>query len=75
MIMLNWDYVMIYSVQFVCARKSIYGIVDFLELGWHVYGLLYRSDKNYEEAMKCYRHALKYDKVHCIFIVLSMVEC
>jgi tetratricopeptide (TPR) repeat protein len=31
-------------------------------IGWHVYGLLYRSDKNYEEAMKCYRHALKYDK-------------
>jgi N-alpha-acetyltransferase 15/16, NatA auxiliary subunit len=31
-------------------------------VGWHVYGLLYRSDKNYEEAMKCYRHALKYDK-------------
>jgi peptide alpha-N-acetyltransferase len=29
---------------------------------WHVYGLLYRSDKNYEEATKCYRHALKYDK-------------
>ncbi|KAI9140409.1 NMDA receptor-regulated protein 1-domain-containing protein [Paraphysoderma sedebokerense] len=29
---------------------------------WHVYGLLYRSDKNYEEASKCYTHALKYDK-------------
>ncbi|KAF9083168.1 N-alpha-acetyltransferase 16, NatA auxiliary subunit [Mortierella sp. GBA35] len=29
---------------------------------WHVFGLLYRSDKNYEEAAKCYAHALKYDK-------------
>ncbi|TPX33987.1 hypothetical protein SmJEL517_g03200 [Synchytrium microbalum] len=29
---------------------------------WHVYGLLYRGDKNYEEAVKCYSHALKYDK-------------
>ncbi|KAK9721134.1 hypothetical protein K7432_003662, partial [Basidiobolus ranarum] len=29
---------------------------------WHVFGLLYRSDKNYEEALKCYTHALKYDK-------------
>ena len=29
---------------------------------WHVYGLLYRMDKNYEEAMKCYRFALKFDK-------------
>ncbi len=29
---------------------------------WHVYGLLHRSDKNYEEAAKCYLNALKYDK-------------
>ncbi|KAI9286969.1 NMDA receptor-regulated protein 1-domain-containing protein [Umbelopsis sp. AD052] len=29
---------------------------------WHVFGLLYRSDKNYEEAAKCYTHALKYNK-------------
>lgn len=28
---------------------------------WHVYGLLYRSVKNYEEAMKAYRFALKLD--------------
>ena len=26
---------------------------------WHVYGLLYRSDRNYEQAMKCYQQALK----------------
>ncbi|OJJ49399.1 hypothetical protein ASPZODRAFT_1468944 [Penicilliopsis zonata CBS 506.65] len=26
---------------------------------WHVYGLLYRQDKNYEEAIKAYRFALK----------------
>ena len=30
---------------------------------WHVYGLLYRSDKNYVEAIKCYRRALNIDKV------------
>ncbi|KAG0362245.1 N-alpha-acetyltransferase 16, NatA auxiliary subunit, partial [Gamsiella multidivaricata] len=29
---------------------------------WHVFGLLYRSDKNYEEASKCYINALKFDK-------------
>ncbi|KAF9913252.1 N-alpha-acetyltransferase 16, NatA auxiliary subunit [Linnemannia zychae] len=29
---------------------------------WHVFGLLYRSDKNYEEALKCYSQALKIDK-------------
>jgi peptide alpha-N-acetyltransferase len=26
---------------------------------WHVYGLLYRADKNYDEAIKAYRFALK----------------
>ncbi|KAF4025560.1 hypothetical protein G4228_017824 [Cervus hanglu yarkandensis] len=30
--------------------------------GWHVYGLLQRSDKRYDEAIKCYRNALKLDK-------------
>ncbi|TRY87613.1 hypothetical protein DNTS_005998 [Danionella cerebrum] len=29
---------------------------------WHVYGLLQRSDKKYNEAIKCYRNALKWDK-------------
>lgn len=31
-------------------------------VGWHVYGLLYRADKNYEEAAKCYANALKFNK-------------
>eukprot|EP00126_Sphaerothecum_destruens_P007595 Sdes_comp19907_c0_seq1m12308 len=30
-------------------------------VSWHVFGLLHRSDKNYEEAIKCYRNALKHD--------------
>ncbi|KTW25793.1 hypothetical protein T552_03406 [Pneumocystis carinii B80] len=29
---------------------------------WHVFGLLHRLDKNYNEAIKCYINALKYDK-------------
>lgn len=33
-----------------------------ISLGWHVYGLLYRADKNYEEAAKCYANALKFNK-------------
>ena len=28
---------------------------------WHVYGLIHRGDKNYEEAMKCYKTALRFD--------------
>jgi len=29
---------------------------------WHVFGLLLRSDHKYDEAIKCYRNALKWDK-------------
>lgn len=29
---------------------------------WHVYGILQRTDKKYDEAIKCYRNALKWDK-------------
>lgn len=29
---------------------------------WHVFGLLQRSDHKYDEAIKCYRNALKWDK-------------
>ncbi|KAG8885365.1 hypothetical protein FRB97_001440 [Tulasnella sp. 331] len=29
---------------------------------WHVYGIVHKSDRNYEEALKCYRKALQYDK-------------
>ena len=30
-------------------------------VSWHVYGLLYRSDREYWEAIKCYRNALRID--------------
>ena len=30
---------------------------------WHVSGLIERSDRNYEKAIKCYINALKWDKV------------
>lgn len=30
---------------------------------WHVYGLLHRGEKNYEEAIKCYLQSLRIDKV------------
>lgn len=28
---------------------------------WHVLGLLFRNDKNYEEAQKCYKTAIRFD--------------
>jgi tetratricopeptide (TPR) repeat protein len=30
-------------------------------LCWHVYGIIHRSDRNYPEAIKCYRNALRID--------------
>lgn len=30
---------------------------------WHVYGLMNRADKNFEEALKCYSQANKIEKV------------
>lgn len=29
---------------------------------WHAYGLLQRADRKYDEAIKCYRNALKWEK-------------
>jgi tetratricopeptide (TPR) repeat protein len=29
---------------------------------WHVFGLLYRGDREYKEAIKCYRQALRIDE-------------
>lgn len=29
---------------------------------WHILGLMHRYDKNYEEAIKCYKSALRIDK-------------
>lgn len=33
---------------------------------WHVYGLLHRADKNFEEALKCYTQASKIEKVSIV---------
>jgi len=42
---------------------------------WHVYGLLQRSDKKYDEAIKCYRNALKRDPENLhILRDLSMLQ-
>lgn len=42
---------------------------------WHVYGLVHRSNKKYDEAVKCYRNALKWDKENVqIYRDLSIVQ-
>ena len=40
---------------------------------WHVFGLLQRSDRKYDEAIKAYRNALRWDKVsHCLLVIVSL---
>jgi len=42
---------------------------------WHVYGLLYRSEKNYDKAIQCYKSALKNDPENLhILRDLSMLQ-
>ncbi|KAF9578148.1 N-alpha-acetyltransferase 16, NatA auxiliary subunit, partial [Lunasporangiospora selenospora] len=41
---------------------------------WHVFGLLYRSDKNYEEAMKCYKNALNIDKASTMDFLFDFIN-
>lgn len=52
------------SLQFYWAKSKTCPSLPELNPhpGWHVYGLLQRSDKKYDEAIKCYRNALKWDK-------------
>ena len=42
---------------------------------WHVYGLLQRAYHQYDEAIKCYRNALKWDKVYVYIIIIDNVFC
>lgn len=49
----EWEWILTYNVVGLLSRG----------VGWHVYGLLQRADKKYDEAIKCYRNALKWDKV------------
>jgi len=43
------------------VKKGVRNDVDS-HVCWHVYGLLYRSDRYYIEALKCYKNALLRDK-------------
>lgn len=31
---------------------------------WHVFGLVHKADRNYEEALKCFTQALRFEKVN-----------
>lgn len=42
---------------------------------WHVFGLIQKADKNYEEALKSYTQALKFDKVCGAFTKSAALTC
>lgn len=42
---------------------------------WHVFGLIQKADKNYEEALKSYTQALKFDKVCGAFKKSPVLTC
>ena len=51
-----------------CAQKGLRNDVKS-HVCWHVYGLIQRSDRKYDEAIKCYRNALRCDPV--IFLIFK----
>ncbi|EOD17952.1 hypothetical protein EMIHUDRAFT_432230, partial [Emiliania huxleyi CCMP1516] len=52
-----------------CTSKPI------AQVCWHVYGLLYRSDREYAQAIKCYRGALRHEPENVkILRDLSMLQ-
>lgn len=44
---------------------------------WHVFGLIQKGEKNYEEALKSYTQALRFDKVCVLSLKLdrSLTRC
>lgn len=38
---------------------------------WHVFGLIQKGEKNYEEALKSYTQALRFDKVSLLHTLLD----
>lgn len=40
---------------------------------WHVFGLLQRSDRKYDEAIKAYKAALRWDKVSVPIPSVSLI--
>ena len=39
---------------------------------WHVFGLIQKGEKNYEEALKSYTQALRFDKVRVCYMHMTI---
>lgn len=55
-----------YAGMFMVRSQEMHCICNYL----YFKGLLYRSDKEYTQAIKCYRSALRYEKVPCYWMLL-----
>jgi peptide alpha-N-acetyltransferase len=42
---------------------------------WHVFGLIQKGEKNYEEALKSYTQALRFDKVCSSSVDRGLLVC
>ena len=52
-----------------CVKKGVR--MDLTShICWHVFGLVHKADRNYDEALKCYAQALKFEKVRFFIHVL-----
>ena len=38
---------------------------------WHVFGLIQKGEKNYEEALKSYTQALRFDRVRVLHAIVA----
>ncbi|GAB5371202.1 hypothetical protein AAMO2058_001559100, partial [Amorphochlora amoebiformis] len=56
------------------AKKGLFANLKS-HVCWHVYGLIHRSERRYQDAIKCYQNALKYDKDNLLILKdLSMLQ-
>jgi peptide alpha-N-acetyltransferase len=44
----------------LCKKGLRYDLTS--HICWHVLGMIYRSERDYQEALKCYSNAIKFDK-------------
>jgi len=44
-----------------CKRLS--NCIAIILLGWHVYGVLWRAERDYHRAVTCFKNALKHEPV------------
>lgn len=60
-IVMQTKFFIVYLIAFFIHRKSLQADLRS-HVCWHVFGLVQRSEKKYDEAMKAYKQALRLDR-------------